>query len=334
MKIVVCGGFGYIGASFVLKLIKDKSIRNKQIVIFDNWSYGRGAAPLNFLFQKYKNIKIYSHDISNNKLNSYKRFKSEVISCNYFINLASLTQVPDTILHHKYIVNGVKNISSILNKNKNIKKIIDISSTSIYGSVKFDKSLLKIKEPYAETVFPNPKFSLHSYASSKLKAEKIWLKTKLPYLVLRLSTVYGYGPGLRYNQFINSFIIDSLLGKKIIVPGDPKNFRPFVHINDLTNIFIKLLLCDAKGEILNIGSKDQNIKLDEIYKIVSKQIKKITSVKCKYSFESKYQKPKINESYIVSFDKFKKLLNYKFRYNFENSTTDYLKCLNSNETKF
>ena len=99
-------------------------------------------------------------------------------------------------------------------------------------------------------------------------------------------------------------------------------------------IFIKLLLCDAKGEILNIGSKDQNIKLDEIYKIVSKQIKKITNVKCKYSFESKYQKPKINESYIVSFDKFKKLLNFKFRYNFENSTTDYLKCLNLNETKF
>ena len=171
MKIVVCGGFGYIGASFILKLIKDKSIRNKQIVIFDNWSYGRGAAPLN-LFQKYKNIKIYSHDISNNKLNSYKRFKSEVISCNYFINLASLTQVPDTILHHKYIVNGVKNISSILNKNKNIKKIIDISSTSIYGSVKFDKSLLKLKNHMLKLYFLTLNFLCIVMHQANLKLKK------------------------------------------------------------------------------------------------------------------------------------------------------------------
>ena len=327
MKIVLCGGFGYIGCSFIDYLLLNKNFKKAEIIIIDNWSYGRGAAPYAHKLQKIKNVKILTHDISLKKINSYNNFKNHLKDCDYLINLASLTQVPDTILHYNYIYKGVKNIIDILKINKKIKKIIDISSTSIYGSVKLDKTLKSPTEPYNEEIFPNPKYSLHNYASSKLKAEKLWLNSRLPYLSLRLSTVYGFGPGLRYNQFINSFIIDSLLAKKIILPGDGDNFRPFIHINDLTEIFGKLLLSNVSSEILNVGSESQNLKLKDIFKIVSNEINKLTGIRCNYNFESKFQVPKINESYKISFDKFNKIINHKFKYNFKNATKHFLEFI-------
>ena len=75
-------------------------------------------------------------------------------------------------------------------------KIIDISSTSTYGSVQYED--IQYKEPYSENIFPNPDTSLHNYASSKLRAEQIWMRPenkKLPVTILRLSTVFGYAIG-------------------------------------------------------------------------------------------------------------------------------------------
>ena len=49
---------------------------------------------------------------------------------------------------------------------------------------------------------------------------------------LRMSTNYGYAPGVRFNLVVNHFVFRALTGRPLTVYGDGSNWRPFVHVAD------------------------------------------------------------------------------------------------------
>lgn len=318
MQILISGAFGYIGSQILDSLAAHPDYRAATVVAVDNWSYGRGMAPLQAYFkEKLPRLRSVCLDISEPS----EELRRLVLDSDYIINSASLTQVPTTHLHEKYIIDGVQNLADmLLSGPAKVRKIIDISSTSIYGPVR--TRMPEVKAPYPETVWPEPSIALHNYAASKLQAEKIWQSDRcrgLPWTMFRLSTVFGYAVGMRYNQFINQFLVDTAAGRATVFPGSPDNIRPFVHVKDVAAIMLHLFENDrhCDGELINIGATRLNPRLGDLYARLSKVLKEDFGLNPQYQFASELGQPTIEESYQVDFSKFERLVNCPLRWDFE-----------------
>ena len=82
---------------------------------------------------------------------------------------------------------------------------------------------------------------------------------KFPVTILRL--YQAYGPKQDINRFI-PIVIDACLKNKKFDCSDGKQFRDFVHVEDVvSSIILSIRNLKAKGQIINIGSgKPKKIK--------------------------------------------------------------------------
>lgn len=325
MQILVIGGFGYIGSQVLDSLSCRPTYKNLNVVVVDNWSYGRGMAPMQALFAiKLPHFRSYCFDFSEAGNDTFRKL---VADSDFIINVASLTQVPSTNLHEKYIIDGVRTLTDILVDagGGKARKIIDISSTSIYGPVRL--KMPEIAAPYSELVYPDPKIALHNYAASKLIAEKIWQSEccrSLPWTDLRLSTVFGYAVGMRYNQFVNQFLVDAIAGRHTILPGGPDDIRPFVHIRDAVDVMLHLLehVPESNGEIMNIGAAHLNLRLGDLFGRLVRLLSEEFGLKPDYVFAADIGQPTLNEHYQVDFTKFETMVRLPLKYDFESGARD------------
>jgi nucleoside-diphosphate-sugar epimerase len=318
MQILVIGGFGYIGSQVLDSLARHEDYKDCEIVVVDNWSYGRGAPPLlAYYADRFKRFRSFCVDLSRRDCDSLKHI---VANSNYIINAASLTQIPNSELHVKYIVGGVANLTDmILASDPPLNKVIDISSTSVYGAVR--ATMPDVSEPYGEDVFPDPGTALHDYAASKLEAERIWLSDRcrgLPFTVFRLSTAFGYAVGMRYNQFVNQFLVDAVAGRPSVLPGSPDDYRPHVHVADVAGLVLHLLegAPQAHGQLVNVGARELNPRLGDLYASLADMLRTEFDIDPKYDFASELGRETIRESYRVDFTKFETLVGLPLEHDF------------------
>ncbi len=193
--------------------------------------------------------------------NGNKKFNDEVVGdLNDYDSLVNATKKIDVVIHlagllkgNKKLLNqvniqGTKNLIQACEKN-NVKKIIFISSLDI-------------------------KFKT-DYGISKLKAEEVIKNSKLNYVILRPSALYGQG----FKTGINSLI--KLVKKSPIfpIPGSGKNLYQPLYVKDLI-LLIKQII--DKNEFNNksyfIGGKEIisfNVLIILISKLLNKRTIKI-----------------------------------------------------------
>ena len=313
MRILIIGGFGYIGSQLLDGLSGHPEFREAEITVADNWAYGRGAAPLAARFaERLPRFRHRCLDLSAPPSDAFRRL---VARSTHIVNLASLTQIPNSELHHRYIVEGVANLAETIRREAaDLRHAIDISSTSIYGPVR--TAMPGTPEPYGEDVSPDPEIALHDYAASKLRAERIWRAPEyrdLPVTVFRLSTVFGYAVGMRTNQFVNRFLVDAVAGRRTILPGAPTNYRPHIHVRDATGFMLHLFEGDraADGAILNVGAAALNPRLDALYESLAAMLRDEFGIVADYAFAADLGMDTIEESYRVDFSRFESMTNFR-----------------------
>ncbi|MFH1612636.1 MAG: NAD-dependent epimerase/dehydratase family protein, partial [bacterium] len=196
-----------------------------------------------------------------------------------------------------YLQNNILVTQLLLEKikeNKNIKKFIFASSSSIYGNTNVF--------PTNENIPLNP---ISPYGVSKLAAEKLcnayYKNYDIPLIVFRYFTVYG--PGQRPDMAFHRFIKEILNNKEIIIFGNGKQIRDFTFIENIVNANIKAIQSKIKGEVFNIGSGEK-ISVNNVIKI----LEKITQKKAKVKYIEK-QKGDVENTF-ADITHAKKLLNY------------------------
>lgn len=136
------------------------------------------------------------------------------------------------------------------------KKIIFISSMSVYGDIKVDNVNSNTKTKPTDT-----------YGCSKLKIEdfikKLKKDKKINFFILRLPALVGVNSD--YN-FISK-VLRKIKKKETVVYSNPNlKFNNFVHVKNLANIIVKMIkLNDSR--ILNIASS-RPVKLKNIIKFM------------------------------------------------------------------
>ena len=59
--------------------------------------------------------------------------------------------------------------------------------------------------------------------------------------ILRNGTVFGYSPKMRFDLIVNLMTKHAAKDKKVFVLGGGKQWRPNVHVKDVSKAFIKCL---------------------------------------------------------------------------------------------
>jgi nucleoside-diphosphate-sugar epimerase len=140
-----------------------------------------------------------------------------------------------------------------------VKRFIYASSGSVYGispdEVKEDSPLVPVSE----------------YNKSKMVAERVILSYKddMVVQIVRPATVCGWSPRMRLDVMVNSFVIQAL-DKGAIQFNGGEQYRPNIHIQDMTDLYVWLLDHAEVQGIFNAGF--ENLKIKDIAKAVSSRI--------------------------------------------------------------
>ena len=137
----------------------------------------------------------------------------------------------------------------------NKKKIIFISSTSVYGSsdkiMYEDDDNLNPQSPYADIKIREEKY-----------IQKLSKKNNLQSLILRFGTIVGFSYGMRFHTAVNKFCYQASIGQPLTVWKTSLNQkRPYLGLNDACRS-IEFLIKKNKfnGDKFNILSENLSVK--------------------------------------------------------------------------
>lgn len=243
-KVVVTGAGGYIGT----QLVKDLLERGNEVLAVDRFFFGEETLKDFEFNSKLKILKKDIRDINIKDLQNYE------VVC----DLACLSNDPageiDPKLTFEINRDGRIHVAQMAKK-AGVQKYILSSSCSVYGTGK--------EEQLSENSETNP---ISVYAKSTLEAEKESLNlndNNFSVTALRNATVFGLSARMRFDLVVNLMTLSAFKNNRIIVMGGGLQWRPLVHLNDVSNAFITVIEAKSNkvgGEIFNIGFDNFQIR--------------------------------------------------------------------------
>ena len=286
-RILVTGGAGYIGSILVNRLLKS----GYKVIILDKLLFG--VEPLKYFLQNPNpNLAIIIGDIQNEDDANRALENADAV-----IHLAAIVGDPacaaDSDLAVNVNFNATVRLADLCKKRK-IRRFVFASTCSVYGIGK--------KEMLDEDSEVNP---VSLYAETRLYGERGILsladKNFSPVL-LRLGTIFGLSPRMRFDIIINYLIQKAIKEKKISIFGG-EQWRPVLHVGDAARTFQLVLespLEKIENQIFNVGLA--NFQIREIGAIIKKNLPD-TEIQIIDKLEDK-------RSYHVSFEKIQKVLDF------------------------
>jgi|LWDU01.1.fsa_nt_gi UDP-glucose 4-epimerase len=272
MKVLITGGYGYLGKNFIKKFHKIH-----EIIIFC-----RTLPDKDFL--KSYNIIVEKGSIEDiDIVNVIKKHKPDII-----LHFAALTglKICEDNPSKAFLINtiGTFNVAkACLSVNS---KIIFLSSREVYGET--------IEKKSNENDSLNP---INVYGISKMLAENIiknlGMTQKLNFMILRLTNVYGT---LNENQGVNKIINSALQTNTIQINGGNQTLN-LIYVDDTVEIINKIMNNqNQSNEIINLGSND-TLTIDEFSKMISNILENKIELKHhpKRNYEVDYFKPDLKK---------------------------------------
>ena len=309
-NILVVGGAGYLGSVLCRKLLN----KGYMVRVLDNLTYGdKGIKDL----YDNPNFEFIKGDMRNIQTDV-----DAIKGMDAVVHLAAIVGDPASALNPEETIEinylGTKMLAEIC-KYSQINRFIFASTCSVYGAS--PKPDIRINEECEL----NP---VSLYAEMKLKSEQGILELEdenFSPTILRMATLYGLSPRMRFDLVVNILTIKAVLEKKFTIFGGTQ-WRPNLHVNDAADAYIACLtapLSKIKGEIFNTGSNGQNYQIMEIGNMVKDLVpsaEKVVDVK------------NIDErNYNISFDKIRKILDYSTTYDIKKGVLEIIEAINNNE---
>jgi nucleoside-diphosphate-sugar epimerase len=303
-KVVVTGAGGYIGT----QLVRDLVLGGNEVLAVDRFFFGQ--EPL-MEFKNDKNVKILKKDI---------RDLDEVDLKNYdaVCDLACLSNDPageiDPNLTFQINRDGRIHVARMAKK-AGIKKYILSSSCSVYGQGE--------EAQLSENSATNP---ISVYAKSTLEAEQENLSlndNNFSVTALRNATVFGLSTRMRFDLVVNLMTLTAFQKNRIIVMGGGLQWRPLVHVSDVSKAFIAVINAETKkvaGEVFNIGF--DNFQIKNLAYLVREQLPMSIDIDLAPDDADK-------RDYNVLFEKANKQIGFKATTNVSEGLTEIYKALKS-----
>lgn len=258
--VLVTGGCGYIGSELVPYLLDDELVDT--VTVLDSLVSG---SPSNLIGCIDDTLQFRRGDVR-----EYGDVENAMRSVDTVVHLAAITGADST--HDRrdetFDVNyhGTENVLTAAGK-FDVDTVVFASSCNNYGRA--------ASTDIDEETEQDP---LNPYAESKVESERLLADAIDEYgfdgTALRMSTNYGWAPGIRFNLVVNHFVFRGLTGRPLTVYGDGNNWRPFIHVEDAARAYAHAALHPDSWPrtFYNVGANDENYRIAEIAELVREEL--------------------------------------------------------------
>ena len=258
-RVLVTGGAGFIGSHLTRMLLE----RGYHVRVLDRFDYGR--AGLDGL--THPRLEILAGDVCSSR--DLSRALRDVYGV---IGLAAIVGDPACNLDPEETVNLNYTATKVLTEACNfyrVRRLVFASSCSVYGAS--SGGALTEESPL------NP---VSLYARTRVLSENILFDRAgdVEPVVLRLSTVFGLSPRMRFDLVVNTLTVRAVVDGKISIFGGDQ-WRPNVHCRDAARAFIKALEAPAEvvaGEVFNVGGDGLNHTIRGLGDLVAERVGNVT----------------------------------------------------------
>jgi nucleoside-diphosphate-sugar epimerase/CBS domain-containing protein len=247
-RVLVVGGAGYLGSVLTQRLL----LRGFRVRVLDSFIYGRRS--LDFLSDA-ENLEIVEGDLRNihTCVSSLEETDAVILLAAIVGDPASKVRPTETIETNVLAAQALASACKL----NHINRFLYASTCSVYGT---GASQLD------EQASLNP---VSLYARTKIESEKIILGMGDEYFsptILRMGTLYGYSPRMRFDLVVNTMSMKSFVDGRIQVFGG-KQWRPLLGVEDAADVYIRCVeasLGEVGNQVFNVGSDDQNYQIDDV----------------------------------------------------------------------
>lgn len=269
--IYITGANGFVGKNFT-NFLKKKGVKYCSLKRKKELGENNKTSYVNFPRTNKTGNKILIHLASPSVVKLYRKKNytdKEIIHC---------------------FENEIDSIISLIKfyKKNNFKKLIYVSTSSIYGKRNYDS-------PFKETDNPNPN---DFYSRIKLAVEMLVKKEVKSYIILRPFQIYGK---FDFHKRLIPTLVKAKKNQKLRLQ-DCLQVTDLIHVKDVCEIMYRLCLLNIKNHVFNLGS-GRPIRLRNIVKIISK----IRSNCFKYNFKNSNSKQITNFCYADTTKLFSKI---------------------------
>jgi nucleoside-diphosphate-sugar epimerase len=240
-KVMVTGGAGYKGCVLVPKLLE----AGYETVVYDLLLFGAAGLPTDPC------LTLVEGDIRDTA-----KYAQAVQGCDAVIHMACISNDPsfelDATLSRSINYDCFEPLV-VASKNAGVRRFIYVSSSSVYGV-----------SDSPEVTEDHPLVPLTDYNKYKGLCEPILLRYQSPEfttVIVRPATVCGYSPRMRFDLTVN-ILTNHAVNRRVITVFGGAQKRPNIHIEDVTDLYVKLLEYPAElvaGDIFNAGYENHTV---------------------------------------------------------------------------
>ncbi len=255
MKLLVCGGAGFIGSTFVRQRLLE---HGDEVTVLDKLTYA--GREENF------------HDVA-----SEPGFRfihgaiedAEAVAAaiaagapEAIVNFAAETHVDRSIAEPDAFVRTHALGTYVLLEAARTRELryVQVSTDEVYGSIEVgtftEESPLQPSSPYSATK-----------TGADLLVQSYFHTYGLPASIVRGSN--NYGPYQYPEKLIPLMVLNALHGDALPVYGDGMQVRNWIHASDFARAIGHVLAHGEPGEVYNAGGPDEQANIDVVHRIVA-----------------------------------------------------------------
>jgi nucleoside-diphosphate-sugar epimerase len=295
-QVLVLGGAGYLGSVVVSRLLE----RGFKVRVLDSFLFGEGSLE-----------DVRSHagcELVRGDVRDIGAVVKAMRGCDAVVHLAAIVGDPacdDNKQLAMEVTRAATRMLADVARGCGVRRFVFASSCGVYGE---SESRLD------ETAAANP---LSVYAQTKVDSENILLAASRRHgdpstaaagdfapTILRLGTLFGLSPRMRFDLVVNLFVARAAsLGKITVLNGD--QWRPFLHVQDAARAVVACLNAETSavsGEIFNVGSSSLNLQIEQLGAVIARVVPGTEIVRVENADRRNYR---------VSFEKIEKVFNFQ-----------------------
>jgi len=297
MKILVCGGAGFIGSAFIRNYFNNHPTH--EIINLDLLTIGSNLQNLKEV-EKNANYQFVKGDIKNQEL-----VNSLTKNVDTIINFAAESHVDRSISNPRpFIETNIFGTYSLLEAAKNHDKLfIHVSTDEVYGDAESADS-------FTEESLINPS---NPYSATKASADHLVAAYHRTYGIKCITTrcTNNFGPHQFPEKLVPKTIIRAKKNLKIPLYGGGQQIRSWIYVYDHVQAIEELLYKGVPGEKYNITAWNEITNreiVEKILKLLGKSEGMIESVE---------DRPGHDKRYSIDASKIHRQIGWKAKYDFE-----------------
>jgi dTDP-glucose 4,6-dehydratase len=251
MRLLVCGGAGFIGSTFVRLRLRD---HGDELTVLDKLTYAGRRENLHDVIDAVR----FVHGAVEDPV----AVADAVAGCDAIVNFAAETHVDRSISGPEaFIITNMQGTHVLLEAARERGlRYLQVSTDEVYGSIEdgsfTEDSPLRPSSPYSATK-----------TGADLLVASYFHTYGLETVICRGSN--NYGPYQYPEKLIPLMILNALAGDQLPVYGDGRNVRNWLFVEDFGRGIGHVLEHGQPGEAYNCGGPDECENLDVVRQILS-----------------------------------------------------------------